>query len=103
MLPFGVLFFLILFGSIVANPIIGYAQDDSEFDDENEGADEDDTSFPPEEEEDEDDTDVVIEEEDEDDTDVVIEEEDEMMIQMEMEYQMITTTVLTHLILINQM
>ena len=77
MLPFGVLFFLILFGSIVANPIIGYAQDDSEFDDENEGADEDDTSFPPEEEEDEDDTDVVIEEEDEDDTDVVIEEEDE--------------------------
>ncbi|MGH9975724.1 MAG: thrombospondin type 3 repeat-containing protein, partial [Nitrososphaeraceae archaeon] len=55
-----VLFCLILFGSIVANPIIGYAQDDSE------GANVDDTSFPPEEDDvDDDDTDVVTEEEEE--------------------------------------
>ena len=39
-----VLFFLILFGSIVANPIIGYAQDDS---DGEESENVDDTSFPP--------------------------------------------------------
>ncbi len=70
------LIFLILIGSIVANPFFGYAQDDSEFDDEDEGANLNDASFPAEDVDD-DDTDVITEDVDDDDTDVITEDVDD--------------------------